>query len=117
MKRGDVVIVDVAFVGAPGSKRRPALVVQNDDLNSAIRETIIAAITSNRSHVHLPDQLLIDLSTPDGITSGLSMNSAVRCNRLHTIPQSDVRVVIGTLSPTLMKSIDTCLKVVLAISS
>ncbi|MBC8113518.1 MAG: type II toxin-antitoxin system PemK/MazF family toxin, partial [Candidatus Saccharimonas sp.] len=39
MKRGDVVIVDVAYVGAQGSKRRPALVVQNDVLNSAIRET------------------------------------------------------------------------------
>ena len=46
MKRGDVVSVDVAYVGAPGSKRRPALVIQNDVLNSVIRETIIAAIVA-----------------------------------------------------------------------
>lgn len=52
MKRGDVVIVDVAYVFAPGSTRRPALIVQNDALNSAIRETIIAAVTSNLSTVH-----------------------------------------------------------------
>ena len=98
MKRGDVVIVDVAYVGAPGSKRRPALVVQNDVLNSAIRETIIAAITSNLSSIHQPDQLLIDVSTADGAGTGLSINSCVRCNRLHTIPQSDVQKVIGSLS-------------------
>ena len=116
MKRGDVVIVDVAYVGAPGSKRRPALVVQNDVLNSAICETIIVAITSNLSNVHQPDQLLIDIATPDGTATGLSMNSAVRCNRLHTIPQSDVRQVIGTLSPVLMTKIEACLKSALGIS-
>ncbi len=116
MKRGDVVIVDVANVGAPGNKRRPALVVQNDILNSVIRETIIVAVTSNLANVHQPDQLLIDLTTPDGAATGLSMNSAVRCNRLHTIPQSDVRQVIGTLSSALMKKVEACLKSALGIS-
>ena len=116
MKRGDVVIVDVAYVGAPGSKRRPALVIQNDVLNSAVRETVIAAITSNLSNVHQPDQLLIDISTPDGAATGLSMTSAVRCSRLHTIPQSDVRQVIGSLSATLMKKVDACLESALGIS-
>lgn len=116
MKRGDVVIVDVAYVGAPGNKRRPALVIQNDVLNSAIRETVIVAITSNLSNVHQPDQLLIDISTADGAATGLSMNSAVRGNRLHTIPQSDVRQVIGSLSAALMKKADACLKSALGIS-
>ena len=116
MKRGDVVIVDVDFVGASGSKRRPALVIQNDALNSKIRETIIASITSNVSNVHQPDQLFIDLSTQDGAATGLSMDSAVRCNRLHTIPQSDVRKVIGTMSAALMTKIDACLKSSLGIS-
>lgn len=110
MKRGDVVIVNVAYVGAPGIKRRPAVIVQNDVLNSAIRETIIAAITSNLSSVHQPDQMLIDISTTDGAATGLRMNSAIRCNRLHTIPQSDVRQVIGSLSIPLMTGMDICLK-------
>ncbi len=115
MKRGDVVLVNVAYVGSPGSKPRPALVIQNDGLNSAIRETIIAAITSNLSHVHQPDQLLVEITTPDGAATGLSMNSAVRCNRLHTIPQSDVRKTIGTFSAALMAKIDDCLKSALGI--
>ena len=115
MKRGDVVIVDVPYVGAPGSKRRPALVVQSDVLNSTLRETIIVAITSNLFQVHQPDQLLIDLSTPEGRATGLSMNSAVRCSRLHTIPQSDIRVVIGALSSGMMKKIDLALQAALGI--
>ena len=35
MRRGDVVLVYVPFVGAPGGKTRPAVVVQNDSLNAA----------------------------------------------------------------------------------
>jgi len=71
MKRGDVVLVQVPFVGAPGAKVRPALIVQCDPLHGMIRETIIAAITSNLSSAHQPHQLLIDLSTADGAASGL----------------------------------------------
>lgn len=52
MNRGDVVLVQVPFVGTPGAKVRPALIVQSDPLHGLIRETIIAAITSNLSSVH-----------------------------------------------------------------
>lgn len=115
MKRGDVVLVLVPFVGASGAKLRPALVVQSDRLNGMIRETIIAAVTSNLSNVYQPHQLLIDISTPDGAASGLLMDSAVRCERLHTVPQADVQQTIGQLPPALMARVDDCLKSALGI--
>ena len=115
MKRGDVVLVQVPFVGSSGAKIRPALIVQSNPLHSLIRETIIAAISSNLSNAHQPHQLLIDISTPDGAASGLLMNSAVRCERLHTVPQTDVQRVVGQLSASLMAQIDTCLKAALGI--
>src|SRR5262249_37287188 len=113
--RGDVVLVQVPFVGAPGAKLRPALIVQCDPLHGMIRETIIAAISSNLSNVHQPHQLLIDLSTADGAASGLLTDSAVRCERLHTVPQTDVQRIIGHLSDALMARIDECLKAALGI--
>ena len=115
MKRGDVVLVRVPFVGTSGTKLRPALVIQSDRLNGMIRETVIAAITSNLSNVHQPHQLLIELSTPEGIATGLLSNSAIRCERLHTVPQSDVQRVVGHLSATLMDKVDACLKAALGI--
>ena len=115
MTRGDVVLVQVPFVGTPGAKLRPALVVQSDRLNGMIRETVIAAITSTLSNAHQPHQLLLDLSTADGAASGLLTNSAVRCERLHTVPQSDVQRVIGRLSPAMMLRIDERLKAALGI--
>jgi len=115
VSRGDVVLAFVENVGAPGGKLRPALVVQSDRNNTRLNETIIAAVTSNKSRVHEPHQLLIDISTPDGAVSGLLHDSAIRCERLHTIPQADVRRNIGHLSPDMMLKVDACLKASLGI--
>src|SRR5438105_10610098 len=96
--RGDVILAFVPNVGGPGGKVRPALIVQSDHNNTRLNETIIAAITSNTSRVREATQLLVDVATADGAASGLLHNSAVRCERLHAIPQVDVRRVIGHLS-------------------
>ena len=115
VNRGDVILSYVVNVGSPGGKVRPALVVQSDHNNARLNETIIAAITSNVSRVQEPTQLLIEVATPEGLASGLLHDSAVRCERLHAIPQADVRRVIGNLSAKLMRQIDDCLKAALGV--
>jgi mRNA interferase MazF len=116
VKRGDVILAFVPNVGSPGGKLRPALVVQSDHNNARLNETIIAAITSNTSRVHEATQLLIDVATADGRASGLLHSSAVRCERLHSIPQVDIRRVIGSLNTAQMQQIDACLKAALEIT-
>jgi mRNA-degrading endonuclease toxin of MazEF toxin-antitoxin module len=49
------------------------------------------------------------------VKRGLLHDSAVRCERLHSIPQVDVRRVIGNLSDALMQQINNCLKAALAL--
>lgn len=115
VSRGAVILTYVANVGSPGGKVRPALVVQSDHNNARLNETIIVAITSNVSRVHEATQLLLDVTTTDGAASGLLHNSAVRRERLHSIPQADVRRVIGRLSAALMAQINDCLKAALAL--
>ncbi len=115
VKRGDVILAYVPNVGSPGGKVRPALIVQSDQNNTRLNETIIAAISSNTSRVHEATQFLIKVATPEGTPSGLLHDSAVRCERLHSIPQADVRRVIGKLSDILMRQIDGCLRAALGI--
>jgi mRNA interferase MazF len=102
LNRGDVVLLYVPFVGSSGGKVRLALVVQNDTLNDRLAETIVAAITGNVALSHLPHRRLVVVATPDGRATGLLHDSVVRCDRLHTIPQSDVRRTIGRFAETLM---------------
>jgi mRNA-degrading endonuclease toxin of MazEF toxin-antitoxin module len=113
VSRGDVILAYVANVGAPGGKVRPALVVQSDNNNARLNETIIAAITSNVSRTYEATQLLIEVSTPEGTASGLLNDSAVRCERLQSILQADARRVIGHLSAALMRQINDRLKAAL----
>lgn len=115
VKRGDVILAFVPNVGSPGGKVRPALVVQSDHNNARLNETIIAAVTSNTSRVREETQLLIDLATPDGAASGLLHNSAVRCERLHSIAMVEVRRVIGKLSDAVMRQVDVCLRAALGV--
>jgi mRNA interferase MazF len=116
LHRGDVVLVDFPFSSGSGGKRRPALIVQNDQDNARQLNTIVAMITSNTAHVGGATQLLIDIATPDGRASGLRLMSAVKCSMLFTLEQRLIVQRIGTLPGTLMGRIDECLKEAVGVS-
>lgn len=110
--RGSVVIVDFRPTN-PAAMVRPALVIQNDSLNSRMANTIVAQITTNVARAYEDAQLLIDAAHPDWLQSGLRLPSVVNAAGLATILQSHITHVIGHLSPTTMQEIDECLKAAL----
>jgi mRNA-degrading endonuclease toxin of MazEF toxin-antitoxin module len=116
-RRGDVVIVRIPFYDRPGAKDRPAVVVQCDRNNRRLLSTVVAPITSNVKRVAAePTQFLIDPSTPDGQSAGLSQPSAVKCENLFTVAQADIRRTAGHLSDALKQSLGDCLKAALELS-
>lgn len=116
VSRGDVVLVPVPFSSGAGSKVRPVLVVQSDVNNQRLQDTIVAVITSTTRRTTLtPTQLLVEVATPEGRQSGLLHDSAVTCERLHTVLQTRIRRKIGSLPPATMLKIDACLKAALGL--
>ena len=62
VKRGDVVLLPVAFVSGQGTKVRPAVVVQGDDLNRRLNSTVVTIVTSVTVRVASePSQLFVDV--------------------------------------------------------
>jgi mRNA interferase MazF len=113
-RRGDVVIARFPYVGGAGSKVRPAVVVQCDRLNNKIQNTLLAMITGNTNLVGKePTQYLIDPATPEGVSSGVSYPSAVKCENLATVAQADIIDTIGHLSDILKQRLNDCLKAAL----
>lgn len=110
MKRGDVVIVEIAYVEGRGGKKRPALVVQNDRDNRRLANTVVAMISGNVGHAAEATQLLVDPATADGDSSGLHGPSVVKCCNLFTVAQADIRRIIGRFSETMMIRLEACLK-------
>lgn len=92
-KRGDVILVDIAFSGAIGYKRRPAVVISAEAFNTAGIKLIVAAITSNVSPPFRPGDSLLN----DWRAAGLLKPSAVR-GVLATVDKIDVVRKLGVLS-------------------
>jgi mRNA interferase MazF len=116
VQRGDVVMVDWLFSDRTGSKRRPALVVQAEAYNTALDDTIWALITgSARRRVGAATQLEIDITTPDGMQTGLVINSVVQCENLLTVDRQFIQRVRGRFSAAMMHKINDCLKAALEV--
>jgi len=111
LKRGAIVLVRFPFSSGTDAKVRPALVVQADRNNRRLTNTIFAMITSATGQAKRePTQLLIDIATPAGKSSGLLHTSAVKCENLLTIEQQLIFRTIGHLPSAAMRKVDACLK-------
>jgi mRNA-degrading endonuclease toxin of MazEF toxin-antitoxin module len=115
MNRGDVILVRFPHPSGMRGKKRPAVVVQSDAYNQAVKTVVVAEVTKNLTLASDPACLFIGVNTPEGQTAGLKRDSVVSCLLLATIDGDRVDQVLGTL-PTAMKAqLNDCLKAALAI--
>src|SRR5260221_9191754 len=112
-KRGDVGLARFPHAGGGRGKKRPVVVVQADVYNLAQRHVIIAEVTGNLTVAGDPANLLIDVSTADGKATGMNRDSVVTCLFLVTITPDRIEKIISSLSATLMRKLDDCLKAAL----
>jgi mRNA interferase MazF len=108
--RGDVVLAWFPFASGSGGKRRPCVVIQNDDDNRKLANTMIVQITTNLGRMGDKSHFPIHIATPDGQKTGLLHDSLVSCNNLATIEQALIDRVIGALSPGLIQELNGCLR-------
>lgn len=106
-KRGDVVLVLFPNSNLITAKRRPALVVQANNLGTGLNQVILAMITSRLFRANHASRVLIERTSPEGQVSGLLGDSVVMTDNLATIAESAIDRVIGTLP---MSKIDAALR-------
>ena len=110
VRRGDVVLVAFPYTDGGGGKVRPALVVQADRNNQRLRNTVVAMITGNiRLAGRELTQFLIDKE------AGVLGPSAVKCENLYTVAQSDILRTLGRLTPEQAVAVDSCLRYALGL--
>lgn len=116
MKRGDVVLVRFPHPSGQRGKKRPAVVVQSDAYATAVSTIVVAEVTKNLTMKNDPACLFIDVSTPEGSTTGLLVDSVVSSLVIDTVYSDTIAQVLGSLSPSLLQKFDDCLKVGLGLS-
>jgi mRNA interferase MazF len=108
LKRGDVVLVLFPESNLRTAKRRPAVVMQADNLNTGLSQTIIAMVSSNLARAGHPSRVCVTLQSPEGRRSGLRTDSVVMTDNLATVQLSEIDRAIGSLAG--FTSVDTALR-------
>jgi mRNA interferase MazF len=93
--QGDIFWLDLGMPKGSGPGfRRPHVVVQNDVFNaSALRTTVICALTSNLERAKAPGNVLLRKGE-----ANLPRPSVVNISQVITVDKSDLKEKIGTLS-------------------
>ncbi len=108
IKRGDVVRVYFPNSDLVSSKRRPALVVQADNLATGLAQILLAMITSNLSRANHSSRVFIKLNTNEGRASGLRTDSIIMTDNIVTVLETEIDSVLGRLPD--MQAVDDALR-------
>ena len=112
-RRGDVVLVLFPNSDLRTAKRRPALVLQRDNLGSGLNQTIVAMISSNPDRANHPSRAAIPLASPEGRASGLRLDSWIMTDNLATVLDSEIDSTLGRMPD--MSIVDIALKYTMAL--
>jgi mRNA interferase MazF len=112
-QRGDIVLVLFPNSDLRTAKRRPALVIQRDNLATGLAQTIIAMISTNLARRTHTSRVFISTSSPEGKASGLRLDSVIMCDNLATVLESEIDSVLGLL--TNLGAVEAALKHTLAL--
>jgi mRNA interferase MazF len=108
IKRGDAVRVLFPNSNLISSKRRPALVVQADNLKTDIPQILLAMITSNMKRSGQPSRVDVFINSVEGKTSGLRLDSVIMTDNIVTVLESEIDSILGRLPD--MRKVDDALK-------
>lgn len=113
IKRGDIVLVAFPFSDINSIKKRPALVVQADNLNTGLDKLIVAQISSQLRRANHPSRVLILMSDPLSSQTGLRQDSVILTDILATVDLALLDRKIGDMPN--MNLVDIALRKSLAL--
>jgi mRNA interferase MazF len=94
-RRGEVVVVEVAFSDLSGAKRRPALVVSTERFHRSLPDVIVSPISSQPRYVRTPGPG--DCPLGDWRRAGLRYPSVVRVSKILAVDKQILKGVVGVL--------------------
>src|SRR5262249_15120341 len=107
-KRGEIVLLLYPESNLRTAKKRPALIVQANQLATGLPQTIVAMISSNLARAGHPSRVGISLTTPDGQQTGLQKDSVIMTDNLATVLDTEIIRAIGVWQD--MSAVDAALR-------
>jgi mRNA interferase MazF len=98
--RGDVVLVLYPDSNLRTAKRRPALVIQADNLQTGLPQIIIAMISSNMMRAGHPSRVAVLRSSSEGQQMALRTDSVILADNLATVLETEIDRRLGKMPDT-----------------
>lgn len=100
-RQGDILLIPIPYSDLTSNKKRPVLVLSNDDYNTKTEDIIVAAITSNITS----KEYSILISNKDLQEGNLQVNSCIRVDKIYTLSQSIVIKKFGAVKPEIINNV------------
>lgn len=119
VKKGYVVLVSFPYTtdeGLTQTKRRPAVIISNDNNNARLDDVLLVPLTSNVTRAgREPTQVVVLEKSEEGKAGGLRLDSVIDCTVIATIPKTLLVSKIGQFPQETMERVDQCLMIALSI--
>jgi len=100
-RQGDILLIPIPYSDLTSNKKRPVLVLSNDEYNTKTEDIIVAAITSNITS----KEYSILISNKDLQEGNLQVNSCIRVDKIYTLSQSIVIKKFGAVKPEIINNV------------
>ena len=97
----DILLIPIPYSDLTSNKKRPVLVLSNDEYNTKTEDIIVVAITSNITS----KEYSILISNKDLQEGNLQVNSCIRVDKIYTLSQSIVIKKFGAVKPEIINNV------------
>lgn len=108
-KPGDVVLVRIKFTANDQTKKRPAVILTNDNYHNSRADAIVVALSSKIDNPYYGDYYLLDWQS-----AGLPKPSKAK-GIIETIDRTTIEKTFGTLSSNDFINLKDCIRTMLCL--
>ncbi len=109
-EQDDIVLIPIPFTDLSSQKRRPVIVISNNDYNRKTEDVVVVAMTSNPESTDYS----FSISSSDLINGKLNRPSKVRVDKLYTMSQSIIVKTFGRVDVRILQGVRSTLQELVA---
>lgn len=105
-KQGDILLIPIPFTDLSSKKRRPVIVVSNDDYNRKTADIVVVGMTSNPQTADYS----FTITSSDLDQGKLNRPGKIRVDKIYTLSQSIVVKTFGHVNSQVLDRIRSLLQ-------
>jgi mRNA interferase MazF len=106
----DIVLINIPFSNLKSSKKRPVLIISNDEYNKKQEDIIVAAITSNLTS----KDYTVEFDNGNMARGTIPQKSCIRADKIYTLDKKLIIKTFGSVSDDILNKTAEMLEKVIA---